>query len=228
MNVSLPEGERRLSHWALALALAWLACSSQKAVIIADPGWETRYRAGDFIVYRYTGSLNAEAVLLREEVLSQVGNRLEIDVVAKRGSERRHWVQVVTDTPRNQANNIVDELYEVVDGERHFLPNPNNEDLSRLYSWVLLTPDRHATDVRTEAAQWEAGGESFQCLRIYGKNTLRDRPIEFSMVECPRFVWSHATSVFWDVKTGTDLLRAEVVEVGKKTPAPDAGSEEER
>lgn len=42
-------------------------------------------------------------------------------MTAQRGDARRQWIQVVTDTADNRENNVVDALYEIVDGERREL-----------------------------------------------------------------------------------------------------------
>lgn len=82
-----------------------------------QPGPATRYRVGDYIVYRYSGAFSTAPVLLREGVRAQQGNRLRIDVTLTRGDEVRRWIQVLTDTAENQQNNVIDGLYEVIDGE---------------------------------------------------------------------------------------------------------------
>ncbi len=53
----------------------------------------TRYRVGDFIVYRYSGAFSTTPVLLREEVRAQQGNRLRIDVTA--GGEIARFEQIL-------------------------------------------------------------------------------------------------------------------------------------
>ena len=64
-----------------ALTLGLLACAPA-----------TRYRVGDFAVYRYQGAALEEPVTLREEVVAQQGNRLRFDVTAIRASGQRAWI----------------------------------------------------------------------------------------------------------------------------------------
>jgi hypothetical protein len=88
-------------------------------------------------VYSYTGEALPQPVTLREEIVQRDGLRLHIQVEARRGSQVRRWVQVVTDTPENQANNAIDELYELIGSERRRLANKDNRDVYRLYEWTF-------------------------------------------------------------------------------------------
>lgn len=196
------------------VALVTLGCGAAAAPVVAPKEATTRYRTGDYVVYRYAGVFTPEPVELRERIVEQHGDRLTIDVVATRGSEKRHWQQVVTDTPENERNNVVDELYEYVGGERHKLANPNNADLLRLYAWTVLTPDGKAEDVHTERAMLEVGHDNFTCERTSGKSRWHGRVLQFESFECPEFLWKHARVRFSDDSTGEEILRAEVADVG--------------
>jgi len=176
----------------------------------------TRYQVGDYVLYRYSGAFTPSPVTLRERIMKQEGNRLTIDVVVERGGEQRRWRQVVTDTPENEKNNVVDELYEIVDGAPRKLTNANNEDVFRLYAWTVFIPEQKARDVRVSRARASFGGQSFDCERTEGRNVWRGRPIRFEAFDCPDFVWTHGPARFWDEQNGTDVSRVEVVEFGRE------------
>jgi len=196
----------------LPLACASLSCASARP----RPG-ETRYRVGDFITYRYSGSALEVPVLLEETVVAQEGNRLRIDVVAKRGGERRAWVQVLTDTPANQAGNVVDALYEQApDGSYQKLANEGGQDLMRLYEGTYLVPDGRATGVKSEECE-VALGKDLRCTCTTGDNRYRGKAIRSEDVECRDFLWTHAGGRFWDPSDESDVLRVEVVEFGRNT-----------
>ena len=104
------------------IALSGCAATLQSGTApVAHPS--THYRVGDFVVYSYTGEALPQPVTLREEIVQREGLRLHIQVEARRGSQVRRWVQVVTDTAENQANNFIDELYELIGTERRRLAN---------------------------------------------------------------------------------------------------------
>jgi len=202
----------------VTLALvAFAACASAPpAPVVARHEATTRYRVGDYVVYRYSGLFTPEPVLLRERVAEQRGNRLTIDVVATRGSERRHWQQVVTDTPANERNDVIDELYEYVGSERRKLANVGNADLERLYAWTVLVPDERARGVHTETAMLAIGRDELTCERTFGQNRWHGRALQFESFECPAFLWTHARARFWDDSTGEEILRADVAETGNQ------------
>lgn len=203
--------KRRVPRLVTGLLLAMGCATAAPAPRKGAPA--TRYRVGDFIVYRYSGAFTAEPVLLREEIVSQEGNRLEIDVTATRGEERRRWIQVVTDTPENQSGNVVDELYEVVGGERKRLDNPGNRELLRLYEWTVLTPDGPATETGSERRTIRLAGKAFDCEVRLGSIPWRGRPLRLETSRCPDLVWTHGPARFWEDGKG-DVWRAEIVELG--------------
>ena len=174
----------------------------------------TRYRVGDHIQYRYSGENTPSPVLLDESIVAQTGNRLEIRVVAKRGAEQREWIQVVTDTPDNQKNNRVDELFEVTGGARRKLENKDNRDLYRLYAWVVFTPDGRATDTKLESKNLVIGSTSYSCQTHRGKNSWHGRALRFVENECADFLWTHGPASYTDERTGHDIWRVEVSSYG--------------
>lgn len=87
-----------------------VSCGGPQFPAETRAGSTTRYRPGDYIVYRYSGSYSEQPVFLEERIERVEGNRLWIHVIASRGEERREWIQVVTDTAENQEHNRIDEL----------------------------------------------------------------------------------------------------------------------
>lgn len=203
----------------LGSAILALSCASPApppAHVGARRAPGTRFRVGDFVVYRYTGLFTPEPVELRERIIAQDGARLTIDVVATRGSEQRHWEQIVTDTADNGRNNVVDELYEHVGAERRKLANAGNADLMRLYAWTVLQPDGKAHDVHTDKAMFTIARDNFTCDRTSGRNEWHGRKLQFESFVCPEFLWSHARARFWDDGTGEEILRADVEDSGNR------------
>jgi hypothetical protein len=175
----------------------------------------TRYRVGDHVVYRYGGTTLAAPVVLTERIVAQAGNRLEIEVTAVRGEEARRWVQVVTDTPENQRNDVIDELYEVVDGERRRLPNEGNRDVMRLYEWTLPAMEGALRFERNEEVVVELGGRGHACTRETNQATIAGRPARFIRHTCPDFLWTNGPAMFRDDASGEVLWQVEVVDPGE-------------
>lgn len=99
--------------------------------------FESLLEAGDYIVYRYFGAHFKEEVILTEEIIGKTGLRLTIRVTARRGGQTKTWHQVVIDSLENRKSNAVEELYQIIDGEKKVLPGDTEKILLSLYEWVL-------------------------------------------------------------------------------------------
>ena len=159
---------------------------------------QSRYVLGDYVEYEYAGSYSVRPTLLRERVTLVDGLQLEIEVTAKRGTEHRSWIQVVTDTEANRTRNIVAELYEVIDGQRVRLENRSNADLMRLYSWTLpdCGPPRESGGEHEELDRHRErdiplGAEAQSCRCARQRVRCDDRPATMETCECPDFLWGH-------------------------------------
>jgi hypothetical protein len=195
----------------LLLVIASASCAPARPAISAGT---TRYRAGDFVHYRYTGSFTPAPVDLHERVLAQKGDVLEIEVTIRRGAEQRQFVQVVTDTPENQKSNVVDELYVLEGGARRRLENQKNIDLFALYDWTFVIPDAEPTDRSDREVARTIGGVAYRCTAHAGRMKLRGRPLRFEQVDCPQFLWTHADGRFVDEETDEIVHEVEVVATG--------------
>ncbi|MGC4120002.1 MAG: hypothetical protein QM765_36570 [Myxococcales bacterium] len=179
----------------------------------------TRYRVGDYVVYRYEGRGLAEPVTLREEVTAQEGNRLRIDVTATRAADERRWVQVLTDTPENQQANKLDALYESKSGAFVRLANEGNQDVYRLYEWTLFNPDKPASGVLKSECRRPVLAHELTCRCTNAQSEWKGAVLLFEATECPDFLWTNGPSRFTDAATGEDVLKVEVVEQGRKASA---------
>jgi hypothetical protein len=193
------------------LAVALLACAPAP-----KPVAPTQYQQGDWVHYRYSGSYTLVPVDLEEHVVDQQGDKLRIRVTATRGAEIREWVQVVTDNAFNRKNNVVDELYVIKDGKEQKLKNRNNNDLYELYDWTYVIPEGVPKDVTEPTVQATIGGKTYTCRARRGRTQIKGRPAKFEEVECPEFLWTHASARFVDEETSAVIYQAEVVAVGRK------------
>jgi hypothetical protein len=174
----------------------------------------SRLRAGDYVVYAYSGSYSKLPVTLRERVLAQDGLRLTIEVAAQRGDEQKRWLQVVTDTPENREKNLVDELYELAGADRQHLPNADNADLMRLYAWTLPPckgKHEHAGKVDVELP---VAGVRFKCTCTSILRECSGKPAQIETCDCPDFVWRHASGEARPLDDAEVLWRTEVKEFG--------------
>src|SRR5262249_46233937 len=123
----------------------------------APSGPATRFREGDWVTYRYTGTFTKQQVVLREEVKKRDGNKLRIEAHVRRGIEERRWVEVITDTPEHRKNHVIDELFYVDHEVPKKMSNPKNRDFRALSEWTWLEPDVAPTNVHTESREVKLG-----------------------------------------------------------------------
>jgi hypothetical protein len=195
----------RMSRCALLVACV-VACGDQHGVTVTPSGGQvsTELHAGDYVVYRFSGSFSEKPVTLREQVVSRESGRVTIDVHATRGREERRWIQVGPDTADARWNNTVDEIYVVRDdGTRERLPNPDNATLMRLYDWVLVPAEGDSTDHESAACDQPIATTRVACVC----ERATHGSIHTELSRCAGFAWqrgpgrfSSASGVVWQVE----------------------------
>ena len=176
----------------------------------------TRYRVGDFVEYRYSGSFSPDPVVLREKITEQNDNHLAIEVHATRGADERGWIQWVTDTPENQKNNVVDKLVELgADGARTELANKSNADLIDLYSWTLPPCDGPPKVGDKSSRSLEIASARYECTCEAATIVCSGHDYRMETCECPEFLWTHATGVIQSTEDDSVLWRVDVTDAGR-------------
>lgn len=179
------------------------------------PAAESRHQLGGYVIYRYDGTYTEEPITLEEHVTEVDGLRLAIAVRATRGDESREWIQVVTDTEENRQNNVLDELYEVVDGERRPLSVVGPQEIVRLYGWTLPSCGAQGDPSEAEPREISIGSTAYECSCVRARTTCDDRAATVEACECSDFVWGHAYGeVQIDGSDESPLWRVQVVESG--------------
>jgi hypothetical protein len=179
----------------------------------------TRYRVGDRVEYTMSGEFSPSPVKLVETVVAKQDDRLRIDVEISRGADTRRFAQVLTDTPENEENNVLDALYELKPDGGAVALDPH-ADLMRVYEWTLIKPDGKASDVKSGRCDKAFTGSTYECACTTGRNVWHGRPVRFENAVCPDFLWTHGPARFWDEATGGDILRAEVTSASHVDVAP--------
>jgi hypothetical protein len=200
------------SKFGPVLAFAALAsCAHSSPTGAAAKG--TAYRVGDRVEYRYAGSSLSGEVVLTERITKVEGNRLTIEVVARRDGEEHRWLQVVTDTPESQRDSVIDELYEVRGGLQVRLPNHDNADIFRLYAWTLPPQfDGKPTGASRASTSWRLDEVDYVCTAESGSVASAGRPLSFRFVTCPDFLWTNGPAEITD-ESGAIVWSREIVRV---------------
>ena len=176
----------------------------------------TRYREGDWVLYRFSGAFSEQPVQLCERILKQDGIKLEIEVTATRGSARRQWIQAVTDTPANQQNNALDAVYLVEEGKRRQVPI---KQVYQLYEWIIVKLEGKPSELKSSEGPVQFGGEEFTCTLKTGQRAWRGEPARFSFSFCKEFLWTKGPGRVWSTKTDRTIYLGEVLGFGNKTEA---------
>ncbi len=178
----------------------------------SEPLRGTRYRVGDYVVYRYSGSHVGEPILMREEITDQDEDHLTIEVTLTRNGEVvRHWAQEVIDTPENQAADRIESLCVFEGTACHEQPV---EMLPQLYADLQLSPDGAPTGVEQVTETRPVGPLQLACTVRRGDAAVGGRPVRFEASRCPEFLWTNAASAFLDASTGEFVLAVDVAEFG--------------
>ncbi|OGS09200.1 MAG: hypothetical protein A2270_06470 [Elusimicrobia bacterium RIFOXYA12_FULL_51_18] len=175
----------------------------------------SKYEAGDYVIYKYYGSYRPEPVILTEKILSKTGNKLEILVDWKSGKEGRSWKQVVTDTPFNQKNSIIDKLVRIENGKETELPNKDNLDLFKLYEGTYLMPQHSPRLINEEKKNLPVGNDNYLCrVRVY-KTKVMGRHADMTVTDSEEFKWTNVSSSYKDSRGGL-IYAVEVLEHGNR------------
>lgn len=156
--------------------------------------YETKYRVGDYVVYGYTGSFFGQSggVELTETIERVEGNRLWIHVKLENDGTTTEWIQVVDDTPENQASNTIAELYEVIDGQRVRIEDPNGPDLLRLYGPTLPACDGPPENVQThEDNMCQVLDDNYVCTFVDATRNCGGKTMFMETFSSSEFLWTN-------------------------------------
>lgn len=186
--------------------------TSNCGALRSEPLRGTRYRVGDYVVYRFSGSMLASPLLMREEVTDQDGDRLTIEVsVTRDGETLRHWAQELIDTPENQAANHIEALCVFEGAACHEQPV---EMLPQLYAETVVSPDAPPTGITEATETRPIGPLQLECRVRRGQALFGGRPATFEELRCPDFLWTNGNAAFVDAQTGDFLLQVDIAEFG--------------
>lgn len=160
---------------------------------------KTLYAVGDWVEYHYSGAWLESEVRLREEVVSARGARLELQVTATRPGEARSWIQVVIDTKANRDANKVEELFELVDGERVPL---GVDEIGGLYAWVLPETVKPPIGPGPPAEQAILALPDGQKIRASCTSPQFDGDVTARFCDSDEFLWTHVEATFTDPAKG--------------------------
>jgi len=153
----------------------------------------TRYRVGDYVVYRYAGRLiGPEPMHLMEEVIAQDGDRLVIEVTLTRGHDTvRAWRQTLVDTAENRASRYLEALCRIEGDTCTPLDDPSGAGSMAMYEGLSITPDAPATEVTESDVPLDVGGTEMTCHLRQSSITHEGDALTMKEYECAGLLWGH-------------------------------------
>jgi hypothetical protein len=168
--------------------------------------------AGDYVVYRFTGSFRDRAATLTQRVLSRTGDNVLVAMTLDDG----HTTETIEATVADGAANRGEVLAVTrLEGERRV--EGSLEDYDALLAKVTLAADQNEALLGTETRSVEISGTSIPCRTVTFRVKVGKREAVLETTESDTFAWG---DVRGELRTpqGQLLYRAEVVELGTMAP----------
>ena len=175
----------------------------------------SRLDVGDWVVYRYHGTLVPEPITLSEWVVARSGQQITIRVRWHQSGREREWEMLLTDTPQNRAKNRTDRLFAIEANGLRELPN-NDAELLRLFEGTYAIPETPLQRISTDCVHVTLCGVEHQCNITTSLTRVAGREAYWRDRQCPRFPWQDAGVEITSLRDGTVLLASHVAACGRR------------
>ena len=165
-------------------------------------------KAGDFIVYRFSGSFRKAPMTLTERVIARHGSLLTVDIVAEAGETKRQ-IRVQIDESSATKNDVV-----AVTVIENGTETPAGIDAyESLLAETSLAADENEEMLDTEEAMLDVGGAPLPVRKTSYRVRVGKKKATLRTVESEGFAWGDLGGEI-TAGNGKVLYRAEVVELG--------------
>lgn len=178
----------------------------------------SRFTVGDYVAYTYRGDLLEEEVTVGEQVLAVNGDQLTLLVQARRGEERRRWIQVVRDQENLRAPPDVEGVYRIEGDELEALDASDREALLKVYEWILPPRGGGLREVRKRQEEVVVGQTTYEANCFDAEQELEGDTVAFTACISDAFLWRN---LYVRLLSATEdlLYEARVVESARR-PTP--------
>lgn len=173
------------------------------------PALAAGLQAGDYIVYRFSGSFHAAAPLtLTERVLGRDGGVLTLELVLDEGT-RKETLHVRKDATPGSAEEVFDVTRLDAAGER----SASVDAYAAMMAKTVLAADQNDEQLGTERTSVLVGNQTLPCTKTSYRVRVGKRIATMSTVESAGFAWG---DVAGDITTleGQVLYRVEIIDAG--------------
>jgi len=170
-------------------------------------------KAGDFIVYRFSGSFRKAPLTLTERVIERRGAMLTVDVTVEEGETKRQ-LRVKIDEASAMKNDVV-----AVSLLENGTETPAGiEAYEALLAETALAADENQALIGAEDAMLDVGGAPIPVRKTSYRVRVGKKQATLRTVESDGFAWGDLGGDI-TASNGKVLYRAEVVELGHSDAA---------
>jgi hypothetical protein len=165
-------------------------------------------KAGDFIVYRFTGSFRKTPLTLTERVIDRRGAMLTVDITAEEGESKRQLRVKI-----NEASAVKNDVVAVSVIEGGAEKPAGIEAYEALLADTSLAADENEAMLGAEDAMLDVGGAPLPVRKTSYRVRVGKKAATLRTIESEGFAWGDLGGEI-TAGNGKVLYRAEVVELG--------------
>ncbi len=165
-------------------------------------------KAGDFIVYRFTGSFRKAPLTLTERVIERRGAMLTVEITADEGDTKRQLRVKI-----NEASAVKNDVVAVSVIEGGVEKEAGIEAYEALLASTSLAADENEAVIGSEDAMLDVGGAPLPVRKTSYRVRVGKKSATLRTVESEGFAWGDLGGEI-TAENGKVLYRAEVVELG--------------
>jgi hypothetical protein len=165
-------------------------------------------KAGDFIVYRFTGSFRKAPLTLTERVIERRGAMLTVEITADEGDTKRQLRVKI-----NEASAVKNDVVAVSVIEGGAEKEVGIEAYEALLASTSLAADENEAVLGSEDAMLDVGGAPLPVRKTSYRVRVGKKQATLKTVESEGFAWGDLGGEI-TAGNGKVLYRAEVVELG--------------
>lgn len=165
-------------------------------------------KAGDFIVYRFTGSFRKAPLTLTERVIERRGAMLTVEITAEEGESKRQLRVKI-----NEASAVKNDVVAVSVIEGGAEKAAGIEAYEALLAETSLAADENEAMIGAEDAMLDVGGAPLPVRKTSYRVRVGKKSATLRTVESEGFAWGDLGGEI-TAANGKVLYRAEVVELG--------------
>lgn len=184
------------------------------------PARELGLRAGDFVVYRFSGSFRkgaASPLVLTQRVLGRDGGVLSLEIVLEDG-KKQEMLRIRKDATPGSA----EEVFDVTRVEAGIARSASVDAYAALMAKTVLAADQNEAELGAEETSVRLGEQTLRCKKTSYRVRVGTHVATMSTMESDAFPWG---DVGGDITTadGQVLYRVEVVDAGNASRERTAG-----